>query len=380
MEYFKHYVSNTLAASGNQFFFSAEKPQTGRAFYRISHGGSYGYSLLFSNVLDSTFADGSKGHKNLVCRSWQIHGARIGRLKKGGIPEHFTDPQIAAEINGADLEFREIFFDGKKEKSVAPGEFFTSDPVDLTFDAEDYLCLETTVSGPQIPYHEESLLPVFVREEEGWRYRRQVPAVGMVGCNRAATMRIGYLGDSITQGSGVKYNSYAHWNAVLSDLMGGEYAYWNLGIGYGRADDIASDGAWLYKAKQNDLVFLCAGVNDIQRGFSAEQTVRNLKTAVTALQKEGVRVILQTVPPFNYNPERTEIWEEINRRIQTELADSVELVFDVVPVLGEEDKPQNAKFGGHPNEEGCLRWGTELSRAVAGKILPEAKKNPDPSV
>ena len=66
---------------------------------------------------------------------------------------------------------------------------------------------------------------------------------------------IAFLGDSITQGVGTPDNAYTHWNALISKEIGEEYSYWNLGIGYARASDASTDGAWLNKAKNNDIVF-----------------------------------------------------------------------------------------------------------------------------
>ena len=211
-----------------------------------------------------------------------------------------------------------------------------------------------------IPCHMESILPVFRKTEIGWEPSKYLPVASMVGCDRPAKLRIGYLGDSITQGIGTAVDSYDHWNAVVSGMLGNAYAFWNLGIGFGRANDAASDGAWLYRAKQNDLVVVCYGVNDIFRVCSVEQTKKDLKEIVVKLQAAGVRVLLQTVPPFNYNEKDTAIWQEINRYIQEELSQQAEAVFDVVPVLGREDCPQMAKFGGHPDANGCKAWAEAL--------------------
>ena len=118
-------------------------------------------------------------------------------------------------------------------------------------------------------------------------------------------------------------------------------------IGFGRASDIASLGAWMYKAIQNDLLVVCYGVNDIMQGASAERVKGDLLTTVNYLLKQGKRVILQTVPPFNYNEEQKTRWLEVNRYIKDELAQKVELVFDVVPYLClDSDHPEIAKFGG----------------------------------
>lgn len=69
MKYFEDFTSNTYAGSGNQLHFKMNENEirTGRVFYKISVGGEYNYSILFSNIIDSTYADGSISHKNLIC-------------------------------------------------------------------------------------------------------------------------------------------------------------------------------------------------------------------------------------------------------------------------------------------------------------------------
>ena len=67
--------------------------------------------------------------------------------------------------------------------------------------------------------------------------------------------------------------------------------------------------------------------------------------------------------------EKIEIWNNLNEYIKTELSHKVNMVFDVVPYLGEsEDKPYNAKFGGHPNSEGCKIWGEALGDIMSDFI------------
>lgn len=369
MDYFSTYTSNTIAGSGNQRFFTAETPRTGRVFYKIACGGTYSYSLLFSNIIDSTFSDGSWGHKNLICSQWNIHGAKIGKLHRGGIPKEISDPAVATKINENMTDLIPLTFDRKSSKNVAPGEFFATDPIDLTFDTGDYLCIEMTVSGTMIPYHKESILPAYVQTETGWKYERETPFPGMIGCNRPVRARIGYIGDSITQGCGTEPNTYTHWNAILSEKLGNDYAHWNLGLGYGRADDLASDGAWLYKAKHNDIIVLCAGVNDILQGFTAEQIIKNLTSIVDTLNKAGIKVLLQTVPPFNYVGENIEKWNTVNHYIHTVMREKVAFVFDTVPVLGNPDIPHKALYSGHPNAEGCRLWAEALYQAIQNSEL-----------
>ncbi len=370
MQYFQRFSSNTIAGSGNQHWFTmpAGEVRTARAFYKITAGGEYSYSLLFSNIIDSTFSKGDVSHKNLILDSWRIHSARIGKCKQMGTDKPLAAMRVGDEDTQADInvtELRPVTFNGSQEKTVAPGEFFATDPLTLSFAAGEFLCLELTFSGERLPYHHESMLPIYVKGEDEWRYDVRMPLPGMVGCDRPVKGRIAYFGDSITQGIGTPYNSYTHWNARLSTMLGDDYAHWNLGLGFGRAEDAASDSAWMYKAKQNDIVVVCFGVNDIfHSGQGAGQIKKSLATIVDCLLAAGVRVVLQTVPPFDYaEPHRT-MWQEINAYIEAELASRVSLLFDNRAVLSRENAPYMAKHGGHPNAEGCAAWADALYQEI----------------
>ena len=356
MEYFKQFVSNTLAGSGNQLFFYNEnkRPTRSCTLYKATNGGEYPYSFLFSNTIDSTYSNGCISHKNLVVDSWKIEEMFVGVCSRCDA-ESFDYPQ----------EKKQVYFGGQAQKIVNPAEFFCSDPVTLNVRKGEYICVEIVFSGDMIPYHEESIIPSFVFNENGWIASKKHPFVSMVGVQKTAKKKIAFLGDSITQGIGTPVNSYEHWNAVLANLLGNDYAYWNLGLGYGRADDAASDGAWLYKAKQNDVVFVCYGVNDVIQGYSADSIKKNLQTIANKLHERGIRVIIQTVPPFNYSEENRVKWHEVNRFIRHEIK-NVALVFDCVDYLSlNDEEPHVAKYGGHPDCDGCKVWGKALFDAVA---------------
>jgi len=361
---FENHSSNTIAGSGNQSYFLSEKERihTGRVFYKIACPGEYRYSLLFSNIIDSTYSTGEYSHMNLICDAWEIHEARAAVC--GVLTGDLFNPKTASEINGKVGSFVPLTFGGSGRKTVAPGEFFSTDPVSLSFAEGEFLCLELTFSGEMVPYHEESILPVFRKTDSGWEYDKRMPLAGMVGCDRPVRNRVGFLGDSITQGIGVPVNSYLHWNAICAEALGSANAYWNLGLGFGRANDMASGGAWAFKAKQNDILTVCYGVNDIMRGLPQEQTEKDLAAIVAFLKKEGKKVILQTIPPFNYSGETLSKWNYLNSFIRETLSKEADLLFDVVPILGEPDAPYMAKYGGHPDEQGCKLWGEGLAKAI----------------
>lgn len=365
--YFERYSSNSLAGSSNQYFFTLKKGEvkTGRVFYKIFCEGEYNYSFLFSNILDSTYADGEKSHCNLLCREWKIWGARVGVAQIPASNKEVTKLVLSeVDLAKSDISvfcWQTVLFNGKKEKEVQIGEVFVSDPLTLRFKKGEYLCVELTYSGQMIPYHEEITLPTFVKSDFEWKYSRCMPIPNMIGCDRNVRKKIGFLGDSITQGIGVKGNSYLHWNALFAEQLGTDYAFWNLGIGYGRAGDVASDGIWLKKAMQNDVVVVCLGVNDLCQGGNAMQIKANLEFIAQSLKEAGKKVVMQTVPPFNYNEKIRKEWMEVNRFIIEELSKKVDFLFDVVPILQESDSaPHVAKFGGHPNKEGNALWAQAL--------------------
>ncbi len=344
------YVSNTLAAGGSQNHFTptGDGVNRGRIYYRVFEGGTFDYAFLFSNTIDSTFSDGKHSYVGYVCDSWELLSLSVGIVNDC---DKASDPAV----------WNQVSVQGTSSYTVKRGELFATDPIRLTAEAGQYLCVEIAFSGNDIPYHAEAMIPSFVWDGTAFVPSREMPFPSMVGCNRKVQKRIAFLGDSITQGIGVTFGSYEFWDALLAERLGHQHAYWNLGLGFGRAMDAATDGVWLNKAKQNDAVILCFGVNDIGRGRSAEQIIADLNTAVEKLTEAGCRVLLQTVPPFDYTPENREKWEAINNAIRQELAQKVDAVFDVVPTLGQSaEEPHRAKYGGHPNEEGGRAWADAL--------------------
>ena len=345
MNYFDTYVSNSLAPSSNQSYFKSEEKCLSRSFYKVFVGGKYEYSFVFSNEIYSTYSDGSYSRANIKCDKWEILSLKA--VVVDSKTRDFSNPKIVREY--------QLTFDGKISKEVEfEGEVYTDGMV-INAEKGDYICLEMEFSGGgKIPYFEEAWTPIYRFIDGNWVANKHTPLSNMIGIKREVNKKIGFLGDSITEGIGSEPNSYEWWNAKIADLVGEENSYYNLGIGFGRADDIASDGIWLSRAKKLDIVTLCAGVNDICQGYKADKIKENLEKIVNILTKNGVRVILFTVPPFDYNPERKEIWNEVNNFINEKLSKKVE-VFDTVSVWGLDAPNENmARYGGHPNAEGSL--------------------------
>jgi len=349
MRYFEKYVSNTLAGSADQTFFTTANKDceyTGRAFYKVFCGGRMNYSFLFSNMTDASFPKVSE--PNDPCEKWTILDMGVGVVKA---PENVIDKDAFADIEISDMQ--QVTFGGKETRVVQPGEFFTTDEVELCAEKGDFLCIEITFKGTKIPYHEESQIPIYVYEDGNFVYNKKMPLPGMIGSERNVKKRIAFLGDSITQGIGATFNSYNHWCAKIAEALGDEYSFWNLGIGYARAADAATDGAWLFKAKQCDFVSVCLGVNDISQGRSADEVNNHLKTVIAELKRSNVKVGIFTPFPFNWTGEKLDTWNEVCRYIKEELSKECEYCFDTACYVGLEGEPNTAKYGGHPNDEGC---------------------------
>lgn len=346
MAYFDEFVSNTSAGTSNQSFFPGGNG-VGRVFYRLLWGGEYPCSLLFSNRVDSTFGSGDISRANDLCDPWTLAVSCC----------------VCRVVNDPDMESREwleLTFDGAREKTAAPGELFSTDAFPLRAGAGDYLCVQITFRGSRIPCHPEINILSFVKDGDRFVPSEYVPVPSMIGVRRSVKARVGFLGDSITQGLGTEMDSYDHWCHKAAQALGPEYACWNLGIGCGRASDAATGGVWLQKALENDCVVVCFGINDINQG-DGPQLLHNLETIVGTLKANGKKVVLQSIPPFDYEKQhRIDLWEEQNRRIRQELAPKCDGFLDVAAFLSVDGVGQTTKYGGHPNGEGCRVWAEHL--------------------
>lgn len=343
------YVSNTLAANGNQSFFTADTPLTGMVFIKIFKGGRLPYAFAFSNTVDSTFADGSVSRCNDVC-DYKILNLGVA-VTDNCIPE-----------NAENKIFSPITFNGNKQSEI--GRLTFTDEIEIEAEKDKFLCLKIEFEGRRIPCHKESIISVFRNDGGEWKPNIDVPMPVFTGVKRDVNKKIAFLGDSITQGIGSVFNSYKHYAACTAELLGEENAYWDLGLGYARGADAATDGVWLEKAKQNDIVTVCFGVNDMFQGRTEEQLKADLKTITEKLKEAGVKVILQTVPPFDYDERYEQTWLNVNGFIKTELAKTADIIFDNNPILCDGNGSPKAKYGGHPNNEGHGLWAQALAPVI----------------
>lgn len=191
-----------------------------------------------------------------------------------------------------------------------------------------------------------------------------------IGYKKFVSKKLVFFGDSITQGVRTLKDEYEYWAARIADGLGTDIGVWNLGSGWARAYDAAADGPWLNKAKQCDELMIVLGVNDIDIGCRlADELLGDLDTIISKIKAVNAEasIILATVPPFNFQEEREEIWRRVNHEILTNPPAGVNRVFDIASLLSlpapndHRIKPEymSGKDDPHPN-------------GIAGKAIADA--------
>lgn len=359
MDMFKKYTSNTLCGTSNNFMLTGEVERfTCRAFVKPYEYGDFTWRFWFSNACDSTYAEGSVSYANRPGGRWRIISASVA---DGG-----------DTVGGPTSAETPVTFGGEPGREVAPGEKFWSDEVQLSVAEGNYLVWTWTLEGNGIPCTPDSQIPCFRADGEGWREDKIIPKPNLLACDRGERTRLVFIGDSITQGCGTGFDKYDFWAAEISKRLDRKHwAVWNTGLGFGRAYDAVTDGAWLYRAKTaGDVVIVCFGVNDTARGRSADDLWRDLRRISRTLRASGAKVILFTIPPFDFTGDRESRWREVNRRIREADKTVADGVFDLAAVLGHPAPEDNrALYGGHPDGNGGRAAAEEFIRQdILGKL------------
>ena len=161
---------------------------------------------------------------------------------------------------------------------------------------------------------------------------------------------------------GTSLDGYAMWVGRIGKMLKDEYAVWNLGLGFSRGSDCATMGSLMYKAKQNDIVVLTYGVNDLLSGkynagkrSTAGEILSYIEAIVKELQSAGVEVILSTIPPFRYDEAPLWEWRCINMAIPTLAKIYGCRIYDFEASVDASSKPLGndyTRYGDHPNDEG----------------------------
>lgn len=354
---FDSYPSNIPLGTGHNHIlrFESTRRLTARAYFRCLSYSSDTWRFWFSNAVDSTFGGMEyEAFRDQPGGNYTILSARIG--DGGPYEAHFMDTPVPVQ------NWTEVTFDGgNPHYEVSPCERFWSDEVSFSLPEDHLLVWEWELEGNDIPCTPDSQAATFVSyNEEALHFDLMCPMPDLIGTKRPVKNRIAFWGDSITQGCGTGNNLYEMWAARIALTLGGGYGFWNIGLGWARGSDAADGTFWKYKAAQADTVCIVHGVNDIisgrygkGQGDSADEIITTLEKNIRELQSKGIRVILFTIPPFDYADDRYMVWKTL-RYAYPALACELDVeLFDFSAAL-DADHPYGNKYpyGAHPNGEG----------------------------
>ena len=342
MEKFTNYYSATVIGTGNNngICLKENSEYVFKSYYRLRVEGEDAYKLFFSNTVDSTgnCRAEKKGDGYTICEAYAAYS-----------------PDKVEESEGI-----RITFDGKKEKTVSPGEVFSTDEFKFDYKKDGYLVLvfKVKTEGRKfLPATNESMTTGRIFEngvEKWWDNFSLRPA--FIGVKREKRKTVAFWGDSITQGSRTGLDKYEAWAHRIGAFLESDISFWNLGMGWARAYDASLGGVYTQKAAMCDEVFICFGVNDIRSGGrSAGEVICDLKRAKEHLCEKNpdIKVRFLTIPPFNMSE-----FEEKQRKLVNEYIKTTEEYFDIAKVLEKDDEGSvkdefmSSSDDAHPNGEG----------------------------
>ena len=369
---FEIYQSNTVCATGNNSVLKSADgktvTKTFRGIFKAQQSGELEYKLYFSNNVDSTWAGGADSYRGMTTKPYTIISARaIGSSKKAESGE-LTNPV-------------EITFGGSASKDVAPGETFWCDPFMLDVPENGNIIFEWTVAYTMIPSTKVNNTYIALEKNSStgrFGMVQEAPLPDLVGCNRGNAIRLAFWGDSITMGEGAGSASYEFWAAQITDRLGTNVSTWNLGLGYARADDAVNSPSWIEKAKQNDVVIICFGVNDINSGSynlglrSADQVLNDISKLAKACADAGCEIIIFSTPPYTYSKsDKIKTWASLTQKLENLAESKGYKFFDFAACLGTSDDMSIPAYGGHPNAAGCKVVAEAFMKAVVEDNLIE---------
>lgn len=358
------YVSVTTLSTAANFVMNRQEAftHTFRTYIRVREHGQLHLKFWHSNAVDSTWDQGQDACGGELGGSWRIDAAYVA--DGGAEPDGGVVAGTEAAVN----------FQGQMSCDVAPGELFWSDEAVVEIPEGHYLAFTWTITvlgaGKSIPYNTETLLASaydapgqLAAQAAGVGFKlsdRMQVLPSFIGYKKNVEKRFVFLGDSITQGVRTVQDKYEYWAARIGEQLGATYGIWNIGSGWGRAYDVAENGAWLHKAKQADEILIVLGVNDLDIGNrTADELLLDLGSIVAMLKEANpaMKIILGTVPPFNFEQQKELAWRRVNHVIRTTPPIGVDRVFDIAAVLSEPEPNEqrirpvymSGEYDPHPN-------------------------------
>lgn len=341
----RDYPSNIVLSTGNNsiLIFDKDTEITSRIFYKVRNLGKFSYKFFFNNALDSSTVKRAPAYANRPGSNLIIKNVFVKVYNGDPNPKLFDDSNM-----------KQITFNGSTEFHATPNEFFYSDDIELDIKENDYLVFQWTIIGKEIPITLENMVPSYMLKDNEWKFIIDIPQPFLIGAKRKVDKIVTFLGDSITQGLQTINNDYEFWVAKIAEKIPKNIAIFNIGLGFAKAADAATNSHWLNKAKVADFINICLGVNDLNLDRTVEQIKHDLKFIILELKKNNIKVGIFTIPPFDFKGDLLNDWRECNEFINKELAPLCEYCLCTADYWGEEKPNDNlAKYGGHPNGVGC---------------------------
>ena len=356
---FEEYRSNIAYGTGNNYMLYGANDQkelaTFRAVFQVEEYGEFEYKLFFSNNVDGPYS-GFTYYRDMPTADYTIHYAALRTTTDTRGMKNLSDPTV-------------ITFDGKESRTVKAKEMFWSDAVTFNVPEGSYLVYEWTVEYTKIPatvvastyytYKANTTADKFPKIPTA---ASACPLPDLIGCDRDG-IRLTFIGDSITMGTGSGAHQNAFWVKQISDRLGTGYSVWNLGLDSGRANDVINGTSWKEKLKHTDILSICLGINDIANGvFSAPgqgmaigyaPIINSIKQIAAMAEEAGAEVIIFSVPPFNLTGATHDKWVKVNEGIRELAEEKGYKYFDFAAILGDPDDPAKCIYGDHPNKDGC---------------------------
>ncbi len=356
---FEKYRSNIAYGTGhNTMVYGANNTTelaTFRAVFPVEEHGEFEYKLYFSNNMDAS-SSGFSNYPDMPTADYKIHYAALRTTTDMRGMKNLSEPVV-------------ITFDGETTRNVKAKETFWSDAVTIDVPEGSYLVYEWTVEYTRIPativastYYSYKANTTADKVPKLPQTAGAAPLPDFIGCNRDG-IRLTFIGDSITMGTGSGAYQHSFWVKQISDRLGTGYCVWNLGLDSGRANDVIRGTSWKEKLKNTDILSICIGINDVmsiyggtpQTGTTvgAAPIINSIKQIAAMAEEAGAEIIIFSIPPFNLTGANHDKWVKVNEGLKSLAEEKGYAFFDFAAVLGDPEDPSKCIYGDHPNKEGC---------------------------
>lgn len=355
---FETYRSNVAYGTGHNSMIivsGGKETATYRAILPVEEYGEFDYKLYFSNNMDAS-SSGFKNYPDMPTADYKIHYAALRTTTDVRGLKNLSEPVV-------------ITFDGETAREVKAGETFWSDAVTFNVPEGSSLVYEWTVEYTRIPGTIVASTYYTYKANGAANEFPKLPTTAgvaplpdLIGCTRDG-IRLTFIGDSITMGTGSGNYQNSFWVKQISDRLGTGYCVWNLGLDSGRANDVIRGTSWKEKLKNTDILSICIGINDVMSIYggspqtsaqaTANDIVNSIKRIAAMAEDGGAEIIIFSVPPFNLTGANLTKWQTVNKELKKLADEKGYSFFDFAAVLGDPDDPAKCIYGDHPNKEGC---------------------------